>query len=101
MKNPVLFKIEDLTELLDVNTIYINIMVSTYTIINNMPYDRFLLSSYYSTSLIPLDLNMFYTYFPDIKNIINHYPSYTYTNIYIELRKFINSEFYIYSSINI
>jgi hypothetical protein len=79
--------------------IFMTIDLDSY--INNLdiPYDHLSLSTIFEVYNVPKDINLLFKFFPDIYNIISHYPNYVITKITILIRESYHSKDYIESSI--
>ena len=80
--------------------IFMTINLDSY--INNLDnifYDHLQLSTIFEVYNVPKDINILFKFFPDIYNIISHYPNYVITKITILIRESYHSKDYIESSI--
>ncbi len=67
--------------------------------LDNILYDHLQLSTIFEVYNVPKDIYLLFKFFPDIYNIISHYPNYVITKITIYIRESYYSKNSIQSSI--
>ncbi len=100
LSNPMFFSTNIIDSLFDIKIIYMDIIVKIYNNDKNKFHDYIKLTTAYSKCNIPLNLQEFFIVFPDIKNIILYYSKNCQINIFIGIKKYINSDIILKNEIS-
>ncbi len=98
--NTILFNTDIINILFDIKIIYMDITVKIFNTDKNQLNDYMKFTTAYSKDFIPLNLQDFFIIFPDIKNIILYYSKNCLINIYVGIKKYINSHILLKNEIS-